>query len=331
MRPASSPDRCLSRSFRKSLATRAAIRGFPSTSLSPGAPLAWARTGAMARYSAARGDSARHARARLRHAPGSAKGRIAMSVPSAMPVCTASRGSSATPRPPATIWTRVYRLVAANSSDGSPSPAGPGLIMPQAIRVCSRRQCPSSSSSRRSAARLATGTASRSASAWSGGRAARNMSRANTADSAPAQSQGSATIATSSVPARSRSISRSVVSSRRSSRSRGKAARIAGIMRGSRKGLTVGIMPMRSVPLIGARAASAASSIADSAAMAVRDRATISRPKAVKATRLPLLRSRICASNCRSSAKMPAESVDWVTAQALAARPKCWCSARASR
>ena len=70
--------------------------------------------------------------------------------------------------------------------------------------------------------------------------------------------------------------------------------------------------------LIGALAASTASSTADSAAKAWRARPTNSRPSAVNATRRPRPRSRICASNCRSRARMPADRVDWVTAQALA-------------
>jgi hypothetical protein len=64
---------------------------------------------------------------------------------------------------------------------------------------------------------------------------------------------------------------------------------------------------------------------------AVRARSTNSSASGVNTTCLPAVRSRIGASSWRSSVMMPAESVDWVTAQAKAARPKCRVSASATR
>jgi hypothetical protein len=85
----------------------------------------------------------------------------------------------------------------------------------------------------------------------------------------------------------------------------------------------VGMTPSRSGPESGSRAASAVSATASSAASAPRERATISSPSGVKTGRFVLPpRSRMRASSCRSSAIRPAERVDWVTAQACAARPK---------
>ena len=86
----------------------------------------------------------------------------------------------------------------------------------------------------------------------------------------------------------------------------------------------VGITPSRSGPVSGSRAVAAVSATASSAASATRARATTSRPSGVKTGRLEAeARSSNCAAICRSSAISPAESVDCVTAQAVAARPKC--------
>jgi hypothetical protein len=93
----------------------------------------------------------------------------------------------------------------------------------------------------------------------------------------------------------------------------------------------VGITPIRNGPLIGARAASTASVTAVSAVSAMRARSTSSSPSGVNTTCLPAERSRIGASSWLSSVSMPAESVDWVTVHAKAARPKCRVSASATR
>ena len=167
---------------------------------------------------------------------------------------------------------------------------------------------------------------------WSGGSATTNSSRATGVESAPPQSHGSASSKTSSRLLFSRSTRCAVVSSRRNSRRLGNAERNTGISFGNRNGPIVGMMPSRNGPLNGARAVLAASATASSAAAsAACARSTRSRPSGVKTTCLPAARSRICASSWRSSARMPADSVDWVTAQVSAARPKCRDSARVTR
>ena len=144
-----------------------------------------------------------------------ANGRATSEVPLRMPAFSVISGSRVTPRPPSTICTSVARLVASTAG------ASPGGRAPQATIACSRRQCPSSSSTISRGASRSTATAFSRASGSPARATNQNSSRNSSRTASSPVSYGSAISAASSSADRRRSSRRSVRSSRRKSFRRG--------------------------------------------------------------------------------------------------------------
>src|SRR6185437_2835630 len=142
--------------------------------------------------------------------------------------------------------------------------------------------------------------------------------------------QGQARMPASSRPSRSRRRSASVFSSTSSSSSFGNAARTSGSACGSRYGPSVGKMPSRTVPDSGSSVRRATARICSTPPSTSRARSAMSRPTSVSST-LRGVRSTSGTPSSSSSFLIWVDRVGWLTKQASAARPKCRCSARATR
>src|SRR6185437_11341410 len=238
---------------------------------------------------------------------------------------TAITGSRVMPTFAATIWRSVSRLVARKP------PCSPAPDRWQTSSAWSRRQWPSSSSSRfwldrsRSLSRpclWASGCSSETAS--------RNGSSNRNSLCMLSSCRGRARMPASSRPSRSRRRSASVFSSTSSSSSFGNAARTSGSACGSRYGPSVGKMPSRTVPDSGSSVRRATARICSTPPSTSRARIAMSRPTSVSST-LRGVRSTSGTPSSSSSFLIWVDRVGWLTKQASAARPKCRCSARATR
>ena len=98
-------------------------------------------------------------------------------------------------------------------------------------------------------------------------------------------------------------------------------ARSRGRIAGSRKGAIVGITPMRSSPDSGLPAARAMSASSSASRSTRRAFSAMRTPSGVKRTTRRVRSTRVTPIRV-SSSRIPAESVDWVTKQLSAARPK---------
>ena len=121
---------------------------------------------------------------------------------------TAVRGSSVTPSPPATSWTSVESPAAVVVTGASARPASR-----QMSSAWSRRQCPSSSSSRSARAARRAGCPSRPPSQWSSGMTSTKSSSNSGSSVTPGTPSGTASSSRSSRPAASPSSSEEVCSS----------------------------------------------------------------------------------------------------------------------
>src|SRR3546814_1375116 len=99
---------------------------------------------------------------------------------------------------------------------------------------------------------------------------------------------------------------------------------------GSREGPRVGKIPSLTVPASGSWLRRAASRICSISATTRRARAATSRPAGVSIT-LRGARSTSATPSSSSSLRIWVDSVGWLTKHAAAARPKCRCSARATK
>ena len=206
------------------------------------------RRGTSDRYSDARGAFGRHASPSVRQAPAPASGRSSMPVPAVTPAATASRGSSVTPSPPATICTSVCRLVAANrpgrhgrrpAGRTPPAPGRAGNDRPPATAAVPPRE-------RRGRDSLLRRPAGVRAAALP------EIRRARLARHPPRRSRKAmpAAIRPAGSPPAARPAARWCPRAGTAAAGE-RPCRSTGIRRGSRNGPTVGITPSRSGPLIG--------------------------------------------------------------------------------
>ena len=238
---------------------------------------------------------------------------------------TAVTGSRVMPTFAATICRSVSRLVARKPLRS----AAPARW--HTSSAWSRRQWPSSSSSRFWLDRSASFSwPCLCASGWASDTASRKGSSNRNSLCRLSSCSGRARMPASSLPSRNRRSTASVFSSTSSSSSLGNALRTSGNACGSRYGPRVGKMPSRTVPDSGSSVRRATLRICSMPLSTSRARMAMSRPTSVSST-LRGVRSTSGTPSSSSSFLIWVDRVGWLTKQASAARPKCRCSARATR